>query len=793
MSNKHIDLTAATVVIPPAMSGPARKAVDMLVDEVEKRTTVRWAVESTWPHEATVPAIVVAPAADLAAVAGPHAELLDGDASAAEGYRLRTAAGGGASGTVYVVGNDARGVLFGVGHLLRTMSMQRGEVTVPAGLSITTAPRYPLRGHQLGYRDKTNAYCGWDLAQWEQYYRDLALFGCNAIELIPPRSDDNPDSVHFPLPPLDMMAGMSHLADEYGLEVWIWFPAMDADYGDPAVVEFALNEWDEVFRALPRIDALFVPGGDPGHTAPRDLMPLLEEQTALLKQHHPQAQMWVSPQGFDRAWMDEFVGFLRDESPAWLDGVVFGPWVLMTTAEFRALIPERYPIRNYPDITHNFSCQHPVPNWDVAYAVTEGRESINPRPRGMATIFSHEQPPTIGFLSYSEGCNDDVNKCIWSALGWDPERSVIDILREYSRVYIGERYADDFAQGLLALERNWEGPLACNAGVYTTLLQFQAMEAAAAPHTLKNWRFQQALYRAYYDAYIRTRLLYEISLEEQAMEQLRRAPAAGALRAMDEAARILERAVDAPIARDWHTRLYQLAEALFQSVHMQLSVPLYRAQSEVRGANLDGVDSSLNNRHWLEAHFAEIRALEDEDARRAAIRSLLEWPQPGPGGFYDDLSKSCQEDHLVPGLGFERDPTFLHTAMRHYTYRKDDRPLRTAWQCRTGSLGDAPFEVRYEDLDPAARYRVCIAYSDANLHIPVRLEADRADGQGAVEVHPWFHKPAFSETGAQPVEFDVPAEATQGGTLTLRWFREPGHGRAGRGCEICEIWLIKAG
>ena len=94
---------------------------------------------------------------------------------------------------------------------------------------------------------------------------------------------------------------------------------------------------------------------------------------------------------------------------------------------------------------------------------------------------------------------------------------MVDTLRQYSRYFIGDRYADAFAQGLLALERNWRGPLAANAGVETTLLQFQAMEQAASPHDLKNWRFQQALYRAYYDAYVRSRLLYETALEEQAM------------------------------------------------------------------------------------------------------------------------------------------------------------------------------------------------------------------------------------------------------------------------------------
>jgi len=34
-------------------------------------------------------------------------------------------------------------------------------------------------------------------------------------------------------------------------------------------VEFALKEWAEVFSKLPRIDVVFVPGGDPGHTQPQ--------------------------------------------------------------------------------------------------------------------------------------------------------------------------------------------------------------------------------------------------------------------------------------------------------------------------------------------------------------------------------------------------------------------------------------------------------------------------------------------------------------------------------------------
>jgi hypothetical protein len=155
--------------------------------------------------------------------------------------------------------------------------MSKRQVGLSGPLDIGTAPKYGLRGHQLGYRPKVNAYDGWSVAMWDQYYRDLAVFGTNAVELIPPRSDDEEDSPHFPLPKMQMMVEMSRLADDYSLDVWIWYPAMDKDYSDPNTVEFAIHEWGGVFKALPRVDSVFVPGGDPGHSEPKHMMALLEK------------------------------------------------------------------------------------------------------------------------------------------------------------------------------------------------------------------------------------------------------------------------------------------------------------------------------------------------------------------------------------------------------------------------------------------------------------------------------------------------------------------------------------
>jgi hypothetical protein len=774
-----VDLTAAAVVTPASMSAQEGTAVRMLVEEISKRTNVRLSVSSEWPAE-TRPVIALGPLATAATWAGPG---LRGAPAAAtpgrEGYRVSVNSNARRAATVLVLGSDARGVLFGAGRLLRELRMSRRSLRIPSTLAIVSAPHAALRGHQLGYRPKTNAYDAWDVAMWEQYIRDLAVFGTNAIELIPPRSDDAPDSPHFPLPQIDMMVEMSRLADEYSQDVWIWYPALDQDYSDPKQVEFALKEWAEVFAKLPRIDAIFVPGGDPGHTQPKYLMALLERQTASLRKYHPNAQMWMSPQGFTKEWMDEFYGILKAE-PAWLTGVVFGPQVRDSLPVLRAKTPKRYRIRLYPDITHSLRSQYPVPDWDVAHALTSSREQINPRPVDEAIIYRSLLPDATDFITYSEGANDDVNKFVWSGLGWDPKTDVLQILREYSRYFIGEGYADAFAQGLLALERNWRGPLAANTAVHTTLEQFQAMERTAAPRDLHNWRFQQALYRAYYDAHVRARLLYESAIEERALERLRSVRRGESRQAVAEAERILGEARERPAA-DWRLRVYTLAEALFQSIRQQLSVERYRAIAVERGATLDSFETPLNDDGWLRARFAEISALDKEDDRLAAINRVVRWTDPGPGGYYDDLGNAAEEPHLVRGLPYEEDPGRFRSTMTGFAYRPE---WRLSWVTQAESLWDTPLQMHYLGLDPAAHYRVRVVYAGDVLgtNTPIRLVAN-----DKYEIHP----PMKKENPITPVEFDVPVEATRGGDLTLTFSGPPGVGGGGHGNQIAEVWLLR--
>ncbi len=518
-----LDLRQAVVVVSPRRRRASGRPCRCWWKRCTSAPPITLPVETTWP--AAGRAVISVARIGTLPGGGPASATAGLATPGAEGFQIAVSAAGGAA-SVAVAGADERGVLFGVGRLLRELRLSRGAIGVASGLRLSTTPQTRLRGHQLGYRPKTNSYDGWTVAMWDQYIRDLAVFGTNAIELIPPRSDDDADSPHFTLPPIEMMVEMSRIADAYGLDVWIWYPALDKDYGDPATVDAAVKEWAEVFKRLPRVDAVLVPGGDPGHTEPRHMFALLERQTSSLRQFHPNATMWLSPQGFTVDWMNQFYDLMAKQ-PAWLTGLVFGPQVRDPLPTLRAKIDPRYKIRLYPDITHSLRAQYPVPDWDLAHAQTSNREPINPRPLDQTAIFRALDRYAIGFIAYSEGCNDDVNKIVWSTLGWDRDAEPAETLRQYSRYFIGDRYTDSFAQGLLALERNWRGPLLTNTGVDATLQTFQDLERAAAPRDLQNWRFQQALYRAYYDAYVRQRLIAERALEAEAMGQLASARACG--------------------------------------------------------------------------------------------------------------------------------------------------------------------------------------------------------------------------------------------------------------------------
>ncbi|MBO9615265.1 MAG: hypothetical protein J7619_21380 [Dyadobacter sp.] len=782
--SQSIDLSKSQIFSPNDKTTLFR-SIEVLQNEVEKRTGIKLPVAKKLLKNGNV--ILVVSESELGKLPEPYRNAVSTlPESKSEGFKLVV----GPSNTIIIAGKDARGILYGVGRFLRKAEMTSGKLQIDGRLAISTSPRYPMRGHQLGYRPKTNAYDAFTVAGFDQYIRELALFGANTIEILPPRTDDDATSPHMKISAAQMIVEQSRICKSYGLEVSMWYPNMGKNYTHPDSIAKELAERDQVFASLPKLDGLFVPAGDPGELEPDVLFAWLEKEAALLQKYHPKAKIWVSPQVFrpTQKWFDAFFSHANKEYP-WFGGVVFGPWVKIPVQKIREMLKPSIPIRHYPDITHNYSAQYPVPHWDLAWAMTLGRESINPRPFDEKAIHNALDQYGIGSVSYSEGTNDDVNKFVWSDQDWDPEMPVIETLRDYSRLFFGPGYKETGAQAIVDLEKNWRGEVVDNDGIGITLRQWQSIEKNAPLKLMQNPRFQMGLIRAYFDDYTRQRLIYELELEQQARRALASAGTSGAVKAIRNAEGLLEKAWKERILPDHQQKCYDLADSLFKSIGAQLTMKKHGAMSG-RGNFVDLINMPLNDAPYLLDQFKRIEKLTSEAEMLREIDQLLHRTDPGPGGFYDHFGDPESWYRVVPALSWEQDPGSLQSPRIGFgvglvgeewvdeiqaTGFKGQITPR-AWMKQAKTLYDQPLQIRYDNLDPDATYRIRISYT-GRFRSRMRMTTD--DGQ---TIHD------FIQTGEQPTfEFNVPKAATADGKVVFEWTCGEGE----RGSQVTEIWLMK--
>jgi len=754
-----LDLKDAVVVVRPGdLPNAEQAAATVLIEEVEARTGLRWPVVNSWPAKGAVIALTSENSVPGWGRELPRRQAKDLPESRPEGYRLFVDTSAASSPAVWIIGADPRGVFFGAGRLLQHLEWGKGTIQLSLPIDIVTAPVYPIRGHQLGYRHRANSYDAWDDKQYEQHIRELAIFGANCIENIP--FEDSRPSPHMPVSRPEMNRRLSEICDRYDIDYWVWTPA-DFDLNDTARRARALDDHEAFYKECKRLDAVFFPGGDPGNNPPELVLPFLEDVGKRLLPVHPDARVWLSLQKFSGKEVKAVYAYLETERPTWLGGIVAGPSSPPIPGT-RERLPKQYKLRHYPDITHNKLCQYPFPSWDLAYSLTLGREGINPCPVFYARVHNALAPYTDGFLTYSDGIHDDVNKTVWSVRGWDPDADVRDILIGYTRFFFGPDVAEEAADGILALEKNWVGALALNGSVDATLTHWTHLEQKA-PQLAENWRWQLCVLRANYDAYVRHRLIYESKLEQQANAVLGDAASLGAGHAMDAALEILNRTKTHPCRPDLRARVDALCDALFNSIGLQTSVERHQASGSERGAILDFVDYPLNDRWWFEDEFPKIRALGSESEKLDRLELIAKWENPGPGSYYDDLGNIGKSPHVIgieaietsPALRWDLTPSF---PWRDNGYCRD----RLAWQCSMRARG-----VAYEHLDPEATYMVRLT---SRRKVTMSMDDEHVAGTrndtGIVEVH----------------EYPVPQELIKDGRLTLTWSLL---------APVSEVWLLK--
>lgn len=771
----------ATYVVTSAQNSAVEKqAVEMLLQEVSKRSAAPLLLAHTTDQHPGQPMIVLATLQDVKTLlraqeqnAWQHALQQLGDVSHAEGFAVVPLQHG---HVLVVAGSDARGELFGVGWLLRTMQFQPKAVQLPEVRPFYSAPEKPVRGYQIGYRMKNNTYDAWTLTQFEQQMRDLAIFGMNTVQVVAPISDDDRTSPLFPASPLSVVIGLSRLSQQYGLRYDLYYPEMAKDYADAQQVSAELHQFEELVKQIPQIDSLHVPGGDPGHTAPDLLFPLVEQEAKILHTYHPKAEIWISAQGFDQQKFQRFYALLQQQ-PEWLTGVFFGPQTRDGIEVERKQIPEKFQMEFYPDVAHTMHAQFPVPEWDPVFALTEGREPICPRPQAFTTIYRSFAPYTSGFMLYSEGVNDDVNKFLWARMGWNSKESSRTSLQEYARFLLGAHgdEADAAASAIFALEQNWTNQLLdSHSSITNTHRLFSHLHLPE-----DNWRWNSLLYRDAYDRFVQIKRQRELHTEAQAVEALQQH---GTVQErITEAKKMLQSSTAGPEESALRNDLYRRADLLYHEVGLQLSVTRYGASNWERGANLDRVDTPLNNRTWMEQKLDQTLQKPSEAEQEQSLATVTQWATPYPGTLYDDLGDPANEPHLVRGKSWNQDPEMYQQAIDGIADQTLEHGWRMSWLSYAESLYETPLELRYTHLRPDIHYTVRITYAGEDYTLPMELTANH---------HVVIQPMRLRTSNPEQVEYKLSQDLTQAGTLTLSWKRNDGAGGGGRGGQVAEVWLI---
>lgn len=679
-TEEQFNLSKATILISPTIKLPIKNiAENILLEEIYKRTSLQLNLNDNWDNN-TIVAVALTSDNNLYRKKLPKRKDDNLSELKKEGYRIFHENKNGKD-ILWIIGADARGILFGIGKLLRIAKMENQKITVESKINISTSPEYEIRGLQFSKGIGNNPLANqWDTKQYETSIRNQVLFGMNAFE----------SGVD------EQITKKSELCAKYDIDFCLFTAVPHLSFEEVSQKKVkaynAIKAFEQQIQKLTKLDVVSVPGGDTGSNKPDDIISYVKDLATMVHKKFPKAEIWFSTQEFTDDGMQYTIDYLNENKPEWLTGIFYGPHTLWSVKKHREKIPKQFKIRLYADICHSFLCQYPVENWDQTFAITYGRQGTNPRPVAYTKIAKNTLPYSDGILPHSTGVTDDVNKSVWLQLAWDSNADVKKMMENYAKFYfqLDEKNNKKIAQGILGIEKNWDGPIGSNKEINNTFKLWQELEKAN-PQLASNWRWQQLLIRIYYDMYNKKKFLYEKKLEEEANKILANAAKIGSYKSMEEALLVLDKAEKEPVNQDYRAIVLNYAEMLFKSIGERGS--LEHGASIGRGAIIDFIDMPLNNRRWLEDQIAEAKNLKSEKSRISKLKFVATYSDENERVIYDNIG-SVTSKHDVT------EPT---TALK---YLADSELFNRK---RLSSLIVQPtFETKlsYKDLDTNSNYLI---------------------------------------------------------------------------------------
>lgn len=487
---------------------------------------------------------------------------------------------------ITVLAHRLRGLIYGYSLFLRKSIVKNGNLILTKDITGSYKPYMQIRGHQLSYTDMNNTYEAWDKKQFERYIRDLMMFGTNTVEGVLGKDKQPTALMKYSFAQITKIK--AEICRKLDINFSMWSPFYKK-YSDAQTAADLHENCD----GIAKFDFFFPPGGDPGDMEAHDFLERCKLIKSEFQKEFPSVQLWPSAQAPHQYpdWGERFIEEMA-KLPEEIDGLIYGPNHPFTLDEMRRSIDTRYPIRHYPDIGHNVRCEIPVhfdrDDWHYAWAATLSREAVNPRPSEYRLVHRLSKQYVCGSVSYSEGVNDDINKFVYSALDFDPDANLRDILRDYVRAFFPQTETETLVDVIFGMEQSWNCDPIESSTVDTV---YSAMQQLKTDRLMQNWRFVMLLFRAYCDKIVRDRRIFELELIENAKVQIIKGN-------ITQAQEILSTDFCGNY-KAMRAELFTLAERLHSLIGMQLDVEHFGGMNVERGCTLDTIDMPITDRQYL--------------------------------------------------------------------------------------------------------------------------------------------------------------------------------------------------
>jgi hypothetical protein len=455
-----------------------------------------------------------------------------------EGFKISDHRKGG----IDIIGNDERGLLYGVGRLLHmsTYSSERG--LTPGQWRGVSVPAKPVRGMYLATHFR-NYYAEAPIDEVKRYIEDLSLWGVNSylvwfgMDAYSGIDDPNAQAMlarlHILLKtvkdlgmnaslgcvandsyansPVELRADSTVGHDGYHPNIWnsgLFNLGPELCPSKEGVPELEVRYCQQKFDAFKDIglDYWFLwPYDNGGCTctkcAPWGVNGYLMEARAY-RRAFPKGKVVLSTWYFDH-WIDgEWKGItdkFNAQRPDWLDYIL--------ADDYGGKFPE------YP-LAHGSPGGLPMisfPEISMYLHAPWGGYGANPLPQYLQTIWDVTKAKLSGGFPYSEGIYEDVNKVMCAQLWWNPDKPTTQTMREYISFYFSPAVVDDVSRAMEIMEKNLERHREDRDGVTTFVLANTdgAVEAfrlvAAADSKLPaavraSWRWRVVYLRALIDS-----------------------------------------------------------------------------------------------------------------------------------------------------------------------------------------------------------------------------------------------------------------------------------------------------